>query len=146
MFGFRKKKIHGMIPPEWLLADLVRIAERYKMQSVTKKKYLKHGKYAIRQYHNRFGGWDNALSEAGLLTWHKLLAVRKDRRAVGARLRYKVLEKDNFKCVKCGASPATDAGVVLHIDHIVPFSKGGETVCENLQTLCSKCNFGKGVE
>jgi 5-methylcytosine-specific restriction endonuclease McrA len=30
------------------------------------------------------------------------------------------------------------------VDHIVPWSKGGETILENLRTLCSKCNLGKG--
>jgi len=38
---------------------------------------------------------------------------------------------------------AKDPGVELHVDHIFPWSKGGETVFENLQTLCSKCNGGK---
>ena len=31
----------------------------------------------------------------------------------------------------------------LHIDHIVPVSKGGKTVPSNLQVLCSKCNGNK---
>ena len=43
----------------------------------------------------------------------------------------------------CGASPAKDSHVVLHADHIKPWSKGGETVLENLRTLCMKCNIGK---
>lgn len=67
-------------------------------------------------------------------------------RNINARLRYKVLLRDNFKCCACGASPAKDPSVELHIDHIVPWSKGGETVIENLQTLCSKCNLGKGSD
>lgn len=64
-------------------------------------------------------------------------------RNINTRLRFKVLQRDNFKCCACGASPAKDSSVVLHVDHIVPWSKGGETVIENLQTLCSKCNLGK---
>ncbi len=59
------------------------------------------------------------------------------------RLRWRVLQRDNFKCCGCGASPAITLGVELHVDHIDPWSKGGETVLENLQTLCSKCNLGK---
>ena len=51
------------------------------------------------------------------------------------------LKQHDFKCCACGVSPAKDPSVVLHIDRIVPWSKGGETVMENLQTLCSKCNF-----
>lgn len=64
-------------------------------------------------------------------------------RSISQRLRYKVLSRDNFKCCACGASPAKDPSVELHVDHIVPWSKGGETTIDNLQTLCSKCNLGK---
>lgn len=64
-------------------------------------------------------------------------------RAVSDKLRYAVLKRDHFKCCACGASPAKDPAVELHIDHIVPWSKGGETKPDNLQTLCSRCNIGK---
>ena len=53
------------------------------------------------------------------------------------------MHRDNFKCCKCGKSPAKDPSVELHVDHIIPWAKGGETVLENLQTLCSDCNLGK---
>lgn len=65
------------------------------------------------------------------------------KRDVNLRLRFKVFQRDNFKCRFCGASPATDSSIQLHVDHIIPWSKGGETVIENLQTLCSNCNLGK---
>ena len=64
-------------------------------------------------------------------------------RNINARLRFKIMKRDNFKCCACGASPAKDSSVELHVDHVIPWSKGGETVEENLQTLCSKCNLGK---
>jgi len=54
------------------------------------------------------------------------------------------MKRDNFKCQLCGRNPATEAGVILHVDHIVPWSKGGETEIGNLQTLCMQCNLGKG--
>ncbi len=60
------------------------------------------------------------------------------------RLRWKVLHRDRFTCHHCGAGPAKTIGVDLHVDHIVPWSRGGETAMENLQTLCSQCNLGKG--
>ncbi len=69
--------------------------------------------------------------------------AHKTSREIPDGLRYKILKRDNFKCCACGASPAKDPSVELHIDHIVPWSKGGETVIENLQVLCSKCNIGK---
>lgn len=64
-------------------------------------------------------------------------------RKISSKLRYQVLKRDHFKCCACGASPAKDPSVDLHIDHIIPFSKGGMTTIDNLQTLCSKCNLGK---
>jgi len=68
----------------------------------------------------------------------------KTTRDVNLRLRFLVMKRDAFKCVMCGASPALQPETILHIDHIIPWSKGGETTYDNLQTLCSKCNQGKG--
>jgi 5-methylcytosine-specific restriction endonuclease McrA len=70
--------------------------------------------------------------------------LSEDKRGLGLGLRYKVLVRDQFKCVKCGASPATKHNCRLHVDHKDPFSKGGKTTEGNLQTLCERCNLGKG--
>ncbi len=67
-------------------------------------------------------------------------------RSLSLALRYKVLVRDKFRCVICGASPAKDVGVELHVDHIHPWSRGGQNVEENLRTLCAKCNLGKGAK
>lgn len=64
-----------------------------------------------------------------------------ERKIMNDDLRYNVLKRDNFKCVICGAS--SDDGAKLHVDHIIPVSKGGKTVMSNLQTLCDRCNLGK---
>lgn len=71
------------------------------------------------------------------------LVYMKTARIASSRLRFIVLHRDNFSCVLCGRSPAKDDKIILHVDHIKPYSKGGETLIENLQTLCSKCNLGK---
>jgi hypothetical protein len=68
----------------------------------------------------------------------------EDRRSINLSLRYKVLVRDKFRCVRCGRSPATNPGVELHIDHKNPFSKQGKTSLENLETKCKECNLGKG--
>ena len=70
----------------------------------------------------------------------------KTKREPSVGLRFQVLKRDHFKCRVCGMSPAKDPSIELHIDHIVPWSKGGETTLENLQTLCSACNLGKSNE
>ena len=67
----------------------------------------------------------------------------KTGRSINLRIRYAVLKRDNFRCKICGKSPSTDPIVELHVDHIEPWSKGGESTLDNLQTLCSKCNIGK---
>ena len=74
----------------------------------------------------------------------ELMNKHRTKREVSDRLRFKIMRRDNFKCKLCGRSPAIDPKVILHVDHIKPWSKGGETTFENLQTLCSACNIGKG--
>jgi hypothetical protein len=68
----------------------------------------------------------------------------KTKRNISWRLRFIILKRDHFKCQKCGRNPSTDPRVQLHVDHIMPWIKGGETVPENLETLCLECNLGKG--
>lgn len=36
-----------------------------------------------------------------------------------------------------------EPNLLLEIDHIIPVARGGETVEDNLQTLCWKCNRAK---
>lgn len=69
----------------------------------------------------------------------------RDHREISLSLRYAILKRDSFRCVACGSSPALTHGLVLHIDHIVPWARGGRTDISNLRTLCSSCNLGKGV-
>lgn len=111
------------------------------------------------RYLKEFGSWYQACLE--FLSWKSgvspdeiaketrdsIITVAKDarktRRGISLALRYDVLKRDGFRCQKCGRSPATETGVQLHVDHAHPWIKGGETVIENLQTLCSDCNLGK---
>jgi len=67
-------------------------------------------------------------------------------KSINAGIRFKILKRDKYKCRLCGASPAVNPRVTLHVDHIIPRAKGGETSFDNLQTLCKKCNLGKGVK
>lgn len=48
----------------------------------------------------------------------------------------------DLKCANptCGRRPPD---VVLHIDHILPISKGGGSQFDNLQFLCQSCNLKK---
>ncbi|MCJ8503218.1 homing endonuclease associated repeat-containing protein, partial [Desulfatitalea alkaliphila] len=68
---------------------------------------------------------------------------KRTNRTANLRQRFRVMKRDDFRCVLCGSSPANKPGCELHIDHILPWSQGGETVEENLRTLCSDCNLGR---
>ena len=104
-------------------------------------------------YIGRFNSWSNAIKQfIDYANNKEIFAIKKEEtkkignktnRDPSLRLRFHVLKRDNFSCVQCGASPAKDQRVVLHIDHIKPYSKGGETEISNLQTLCQNCNLGK---
>lgn len=58
-------------------------------------------------------------------------------------LRRKILERDNYTCQNCGYKPEEGNYRNLHIDHIIPKSKGGKAIISNLRTLCYKCNLMK---
>lgn len=58
---------------------------------------------------------------------------------IGKRRRFLVLERDGFRCRYCG-----HAGE-LHVDHVVPVSRGGTNAIDNLVTACEPCNIGKGA-
>jgi len=117
-------------------------------------------------YENRFGSWSAALND--FINWvnAELLSdkeapestpidvsdpldpapglKRRTRREITDRQRFRILVRDGFRCLACGISPLTHPGTLLHVDHVLPYSKGGETVDENLETKCQQCNLGKG--
>ena len=47
--------------------------------------------------------------------------------------------RDGWRCVYCGTS-----GGRLTLDHVVPRSRGGDSVWENVVTSCAPCNLRKG--
>lgn len=54
--------------------------------------------------------------------------------------RVNVFSRDKYSCQYCGAKPGTSN---LTYDHVVPRSKGGKTVWENIVTCCVPCNSKK---
>ena len=70
-----------------------------------------------------------------------ILALAEQRVRVMPAIRWQVFQRDKWKCCSCGRG--SQHGSILHVDHIVPRSKGGADTLDNLQTLCSECNAGK---
>jgi len=66
--------------------------------------------------------------------------VKEARSALPLKVRWDVLKRDDYKCVKCGRRPPD---VELEVDHILARSRGGKDDLSNLQTLCLPCNQGK---
>ncbi|MFA5174873.1 MAG: HNH endonuclease signature motif containing protein [Patescibacteria group bacterium] len=62
------------------------------------------------------------------------------RKGIDLKLRFKILQRDRFKCVLCGKDAKED---ILVVDHIIPVVKGGNNNLGNLRTLCRSCNHGK---
>lgn len=108
-------------------------------------------KYSVGTYEHRFGSYYNALRAFiedinGVIKRDKVhitTSELRNPRSINYRTRFLVMRRDGFRCNICGASPATNPNVELHIDHIIPCAKGGLADIDNLQTLCSKCNLGK---
>ena len=65
--------------------------------------------------------------------------VHRDRRP--AFTRFNVFLRDGFSCQYCGRGFRAEA---LTFDHIVPRSRGGVTVWDNVVTACEPCNIKKG--
>lgn len=152
--GLRHSRAAINIPEQDLLNDIERIWILLGKQPSYSQMQM-YTKYSMKTYENRFGGWRNALirfieyvnteSHDDVLPQQESQPVyNRGSRTINQRLRFLVLARDNFSCCACGASPAKDGGMTqLHVDHVVPWSHGGQTVMDNLQTLCEKCNLGK---
>lgn len=112
------------------------VCKAYYVSPKGRNEYIKEKKYTYEQYvelyncavqqHKRRPAEGTAAFERSKMT---------------SSLRYDIIKRDMGRCVICGRS-AKD-GVKLHVDHIVPVSKGGKTEPNNLRTLCSECNMGK---
>jgi hypothetical protein len=214
---FKLSRVRGVpVTDAQLIDDLKRVASVVGSETVSQPQYSQHGHFDMRNLSRRLGGWDAALSAAGLgatsyiseysderlfanilvlwqhfgrqprraelafapseisqspyhrrfRSWSGALGAfvewanaadgsvapvvevegvkRRGSRDPSLRLRFRILLRDRFTCCGCGKSPATSPGTELHVDHVVPWSKGGETVIDNLRTMCLQCNLGKG--
>ena len=101
---------------------------------------LKGRFYKSSDFMDNFFAW-----KRGETTKQHLLkqSKKRARKVISPKLRYEIFKRDGFKCLFCGIS---GNGTILNADHIIPVDKGGEDTMENLQTLCVRCNIGKGTD
>ena len=62
---------------------------------------------------------------------------------ISGSTRYNVLKRAKYRCELCGAH---ESQIALHVDHIIPRSKGGPDDLSNFQALCQTCNTNKRAE
>ena len=119
-------------------------------------------KYSERGYITKFGSWRKALEtfvefinsvtdenedlsvDENIIETTRVPEIiykHKTKRFPSERLKVQVLMRDGNTCRLCGIIVT---GENIHFDHILPWSKGGETVLENLQVLCAPHNLAKG--
>jgi 5-methylcytosine-specific restriction endonuclease McrA len=65
--------------------------------------------------------------------------VRVPRRVQRKISRRALFARDGWRCVYCGTANSR-----LTLDHVVPRSRGGDSVWENVVTSCAPCNLRKG--
>ena len=58
-------------------------------------------------------------------------------------VRHHVIQRDSATCVYCGRRLYRSGDRPLEIDHVIPFSLGGESTVENLVCACRNCNRRK---
>jgi 5-methylcytosine-specific restriction endonuclease McrA len=75
--------------------------------------------------------WPHVIRLLSYVRVPKSVQRKISRRALFAR--------DKWRCQYCG----TDSGK-LTLDHVVPRSRGGESIWENVVTSCAPCNLRKG--
>jgi hypothetical protein len=138
------------IPNDELFANLVELWTNLGRQPHYDDLKPATSRFSSGTYERRFGTWRKGLE--AFVQWANEGELsppneppRSGRqgtpRNINWRLRALVLMRDGARCQFCGRGP--DDNVRLHVDHVKPWSKGGETVLENLQILCQECNIGK---
>ncbi len=161
--GLEKSRSDLNIPEKELFKNIediwVQLGRQPKYDEVKKP----FSKYSVGTYDKRFGSWRKALEKFIEYIDEKDEHIQEDateniqadnikkegnkrrtKRNISDRLRFTIFLRDGFRCQSCGRGPVATPGVELHVDHIVPWSQGGETEPANLQTKCKKCNLGKG--
>jgi 5-methylcytosine-specific restriction endonuclease McrA len=146
-----QRAINRNISDEDLFANLVEVWTALGRQPRSRDLRPGPSRFSWNTYAYRFKSWRRALTafvqwaNEGTLLPAPDGSTKKTGRAtprnISWRLRALVLMREGARCRLCGAVP--NDGVRLHVDHIKPWSKGGETVLENLQILCDVCNIGK---
>ena len=75
--------------------------------------------------------WPHVIRLLNYVRVPRMVQRKISRRALFAR--------DGWRCVYCGTTNGR-----LTLDHVIPRSRGGDSIWENVVTACAPCNLRKG--
>lgn len=105
-------------------------------RAASRQSYARHRE--VRREDNR--AWEARNPESHKLrTAERRVRLSQDARTVTAKDITKLLHRHSNRCAYC------DAKGKLHIDHVVPLSRGGRHAIGNLLPACAACNLSKGA-
>lgn len=141
--SWRKKQYLKIIDDEnMFIFLLMRGQTRYRQSNYVKTSYkvdIETNRVGcnIRQVVKRYELLSEIDFQCTLNEYHS----KEQRKLMTKELKDQIKKRDNYTCQLCGKYMPDEVG--LHIDHIIPISKGGKSIPSNLQVLCSKCNGKK---
>lgn len=150
-----KRRIHVSLNKDKVL-EQCRISNKRNKDKIASKKKIYHleNKEVILQTHKEYYIKNKDLILLKVEEYRKkhpevYRASNSKRRALIAGAECKVSSDDikslkevyNYCCAYCGCE--TDKDNPLHIDHMIPLSKGGQHIIDNLIPACRRCNLIK---
>jgi len=138
---YGKLKLRGELVPE---SDVEEILKEFSEQDLTLAEMAAECQVnprTITQWLRKFD-LQRGMRGGSRCSWYKG-GWRKERGPDWLPLRKLVLERDGYKCVKCGMGQeeARERGHTLSIHHIVPWRDTQDNSMENLITLCQSCHM-----
>lgn len=140
---WRKKQYLKIIDDEHMFIFLLtRGQTRYRQRNYVKSSYkvdveINRVGYNLKQVAERYKLLSEIDFQCTLNEYHS----KEQRKLMTKELKDQIKKRDNYTCQVCGKYMPDEVG--LHVDHIIPVSKGGKSIPSNLQVLCSKCNGSK---
>ena len=131
----------------WVVVIIQRVKANRRYNEMLEERYAEQARRKLAEreramrYEAKAIARDPATRQAEMDALRRRDFASQQRALLTDSLRYDILERDGRRCRMCGAT--VEDGAKLHVDHIIPVSKGGRTEPSNLQVLCSRCNRGK---
>lgn len=131
----------------WLLAWSPTVMRKLDLELPTGVRFGQNGYRLFGADERRLLGLANPKRRPPLATpppWYEPAAARTGEqrtvpRYIPMHIRQFVAQRDNHRCIGCGATTN------LHLDHIHPHSHGGRSTAENLRVVCATSNLARGA-